>query len=216
VIWDWNGTLLDDAWLVVEATNHAFRHCSGPAVSLAAYRAAFRRPVRDCYADLLGRPLSEPDFAELDRLFHQHYRAELHRAALAADARAALDLVRANGWGQSLLSMWFHAELCRSVDAMGLTASFVSVAGNPDPDGGARKAPALDAHIRSLGLPASRCVVIGDVVDDALAARAVGARCVLYAGGYSDEPCLRDTGLPVAGTLVAAIEAAMSLPRPVC
>jgi phosphoglycolate phosphatase-like HAD superfamily hydrolase len=208
VIWDWNGTLLDDAWLVVEATNHAFRSCAGPLVGLEQYRSAFRRPIRDCYATLLGRPLPEAEFAELDRLFHDHYRRELGRAGLPADAYAALDLVLDKGWSQSMLSMWFHDELRSFVDRIGLAGRFVSVAGNPDRIGGARKAPALRRHLESLGRPASRCVVIGDVVDDAAAARAVGAHCVLYSGGYSDAAGLRATGLVVTDTLVAAVESA--------
>ena len=48
-------------------------------------------------------------------------------------------------------------------------------------------------------------VLIGDTVDDALAAQAVGARCVLYSGGFTEARQLRATGAPVVDTLTEAV-----------
>ena len=50
------------------------------------------------------------------------------------------------------------------------------------------------------------CVLIGDSLDDAEAAAAVGARVVLYSGGFTDEARLTATGVPVAATLTEAVE----------
>ena len=58
------------------------------------------------------------------------------------------------------------------------------------------------AHLEALAVRGEDCVLIGDSLDDAEAAAAVGARVVLYSGGFTDEDRLRATGLPVATTLV--------------
>jgi phosphoglycolate phosphatase-like HAD superfamily hydrolase len=50
--------------------------------------------------------------------------------------------------------------------------------------------------------------VIGDVTDDADAARAAGVGCVLYDGGSQPRAALEATGVPVAATLVEAVELA--------
>jgi phosphoglycolate phosphatase-like HAD superfamily hydrolase len=47
-------------------------------------------------------------------------------------------------------------------------------------------------------------VMIGDSVDDALAAASVGARCVLYSGGFTDAARLAEVGVPVVGSLAEA------------
>jgi hypothetical protein len=47
-------------------------------------------------------------------------------------------------------------------------------------------------------------------VDDAHAAAAVGAACVLYGGGFTDPRRLAETGRPVASSLVEAVELARS------
>ena len=47
LVWDWNGTLLDDLTLVVHSTNHALAMIGGPAVDVDEHRRSFRRPVAD-------------------------------------------------------------------------------------------------------------------------------------------------------------------------
>ena len=48
-------------------------------------------------------------------------------------------------------------------------------------------------------------VVIGDSVDDAHAARHVGARAILYTGGMTRRADLEATGFPVVDSLAEAI-----------
>ena len=66
LVWDWNGTLLDDLSLVVDSTNRVFASVGGAAVPLAEHRVRYRRPVADYYADVLGRPVTEEEFGRLD------------------------------------------------------------------------------------------------------------------------------------------------------
>src|SRR6185295_18146921 len=55
LVWDWNGTLLDDLSLVVEATNRAFEAVGGRSVDSDEHRRTFRRPVAEFYAEVLER-----------------------------------------------------------------------------------------------------------------------------------------------------------------
>ena len=78
--------------------------------------------------------------------------------------------------------------------------------------GGGPKAPHLAAHLAALGVPAGQAVLVGDTVDDAEAARSVGAAIVLYDGGITDAARLRATGAPVVSSLLDAVELASRLP----
>ena len=206
LVWDWNGTLLDDLWLVVEATNASLATYGAGPVTADEHRRDFRRPVADYYAGVLGRPVDAEEFAQLDKVFHEAYRSGLHRCALtegAAEAMAA--------WPgtQSLLSMYFHDELVPAVSVHGLVAKLSRVDGLRVGANGMPKAPFLASHLDALGVAGEDCVLIGDSIDDADAAAAVGARIVLYSGGFTDEERLRATGHPVARTLSAAIALAV-------
>jgi phosphoglycolate phosphatase-like HAD superfamily hydrolase len=208
LIWDWNGTLLDDLSLVVEATNRAFAAVGGRSVDSDEHRRTFRRPVAEFYAEILERAVDAEEFGRLDRIFHDAYRLGLTTTTLAADAMHAL-----KSWpgSQSLLSMWFHSELVPAVETYGLTGVFTRVDGLRTEIGGDLKAGHLARHLDELGVPGDRAVLIGDSLDDALAAESVGAAAVLYTGGFTDPTRLRASGRPVADTLVEAVRVARSL-----
>lgn len=207
LVWDWNGTLLNDLGLVVAATNVALTSAGGLAVTEEEHRRDFRRPIIDYYGSLLGRTVAPDEFATMDEIFHLEYRTGLATVDLAADARTAI-----GSWNgtQSLLSMWFHHELVPTVDRFGLTPHFARVDGLRATTGGGFKAGHLAAHIEALGVEGAETVLIGDSIDDAHAAASVGARCVLYSGGFTDAAKLSEVGVPVADTLVGAIALAQS------
>ncbi|MER7459538.1 HAD hydrolase-like protein [Micromonospora sp. NPDC126480] len=208
LVWDWNGTLLNDLDLVVTATNAAFASVGGPAVSPDEHRVRFRRPVADYYAEVLGQAVDDEAFGRLDRIFHDAYRNGLTTCALAHDAVEAM-----SSWpgGQSLLSMWFHDELVPTVHTYGLTGHFLRVDGLRAEVGGDRKAESLARHLTELGVRGRDVVLIGDSLDDADAARSVGGRAVLYTGGFTDPARLRASGHPVAETLTDAVKLARDL-----
>jgi phosphoglycolate phosphatase-like HAD superfamily hydrolase len=205
LVWDWNGTLLDDLTIVVDATNAALAVVGGPVVTADEHRRDYRRPIVDYYAFALGRPVDADEFAKLDQVFHDAYRKLLVDCALAADA---VDAINAWPGGQSLLSMWFHHELVPEVTRRGLVERLARIDGLRAEVGGGHKAEHLAEHLDALGVPGHGAVLIGDSIDDAHAAAEVGARCVLYAGGFTDPPLLYATGLPVATTLTEAVELA--------
>ena len=202
LVWDWNGTLLNDLSLVVAATNAAFASVGGPSVTSEEHRTRFRRPIADYYAEVLGKAVDDEAFGRLDRIFHDAYRTGLTTCELAADAQTAMA-----SWegSQSLLSMWFHDELVPTVHTYGLTGRFTRVDGLRATVGGGRKAESLQRHLAELGVDGSSVVLIGDSIDDADAALAVGGRAVLYTGGFTDPARLRASGHPVADTLTDAV-----------
>jgi phosphoglycolate phosphatase-like HAD superfamily hydrolase len=208
LVWDWNGTLLDDLTLVVSSTNQAFAAIGGRSVDADEHRSRFRRPVAEFYAEILERAVDEEEFGKLDRIFHEAYRLGLTSMTLAADAKAAI-----TSWPgtQSLLSMWFHDELVPAVETYGLAGIFTRVDGLRTEVGGHLKAGHLAEHLAGLGLTGEQVVLIGDSLDDAAAADAVGGRAVLYTGGFTDPARLRASGRPVADTLLDAVEIARAL-----
>ncbi|HET7516380.1 MAG TPA: HAD hydrolase-like protein, partial [Actinomycetes bacterium] len=69
------------------------------------------------------------------------------------------------------------------------------------------KAEHLVAHLAALEVEPSAALLVGDALDDLAAARAVGARCVLYDGGAHHRHVLEAAGVPVVETLTAAVAA---------
>ena len=210
VVWDWNGTLFDDHVAVVAAINDALTLLRLRPIDSDTYRSHYTRPVQRFYEQVAGRPIEPGEWRTLDEAYHDSYRAWLERLELAPDAWAALAAAEAAGVTQSLLSMWRHQDLVALVERLGIGRFFLRVDGLRVPGGGA-KTEHLVAHLAALEVEAPAALLVGDTLDDLAAARAVGARCVLYDGGSHHRSALEATGVPVVDTLTAAVVAATSL-----
>ncbi|MFJ3904042.1 HAD family hydrolase [Streptomyces sp. NPDC090025] len=211
LVWDWNGTLLDDIGAVIGATNAAFAELGLEAITLERYRELYTVPVPKFYERLMGRLPTEAEWAVMDTAFHRHYWARAEGCGLTAGAAELLAARQESGFTQSLLSLAPHAELIPLVARHGITERFLRVDGRTDnsTDG---KSGNMARHLAALdGVPAERVVVIGDAADDAVAALSVGARAVLYTGGSHSRRSLESVGVPVVDSLAEAVAVADEL-----
>ncbi|MDX1657279.1 MAG: HAD hydrolase-like protein [Nitriliruptorales bacterium] len=209
VVWDWNGTLFDDSELVVAALNHTLSGYDVEPLTPARYRELYTRPVHRFYERVLGRTVDDAEWDRLNHDFHVAYAEQLDVAQLADEAQRALGLASIAACTQSLLSMYPHEQLLPLVRELELHHHFVRIDGLRGPAGGP-KAPHLERHLLEMAaevhVPMREVLVIGDALDDAVAAEHVGARCVLYEGGSHHRDELEAAGVPVATDLVAALE----------
>lgn len=205
IVWDWNGTLLDDNHAVVSAVNTVCTAFEREPIDIDEWRALFGRPLLKCYERLLRRSLDEQDWARIDVLYHDAYRTLLDTCELAKGVPEALREWADTGRSQSLLSMWFHDELVELVTARGLFDLFVRVDGLRAEVGGGSKVEHLHRHLDALELDARDVVLIGDVLDDAHAAEQAGTRCVLVTTGVTSRAALEETGRPVVDSVPEAL-----------
>jgi len=208
VVWDWNGTLLDDFDIIVQATADSCGALGLEPLDADAYRTHFTRPIRLFYEAIFKREISAPELSALSRSFRARYRLLAVDARLAPDALQALQAVRGVGLDQSLLSMWEHEELVGAVERVGIREYFAQIDGQPGPGGMDSKTQLLVEHLDAVPVEPASVLMVGDSLDDAAAARSVGAACVLVEGGSHHPSDLRSVGVPVAACLVEALEVA--------
>ena len=104
VLWDWNGTLLDDVALCVDALNRLLRIYHYPQqYSLAQYREIFGFPIEDYYIRA-GFDFSKNSYKELADDYMQDYLARAGACPLAESAVPALSLLKGAGVQQVILS----------------------------------------------------------------------------------------------------------------
>ncbi|UQA95132.1 HAD family hydrolase [Streptomyces halobius] len=208
IVWDWNGTLFHDIDAVIAATNSAFAEIGLEPITLEQYRELYCVPIPRFYERLMGRLPTESEWLVMDETFHRHYIEHRVSCGLAEGADVLLEGWQAAGRSQSLLSMYGHDDLIPLVRGFGIESRFVRVDGRTGPSGGSKSAH-LVRHLEALQwVDPGRTVVIGDAVDDAIAARDAGAYAVLYTGGSHSRGSLEGAGVPVVDSLVEAVEAA--------
>lgn len=207
VLWDWNGTLLDDTDAAIGALNAVLRRRRLPAISRAWYREHFAFPVRPVYA-ACGIDLAREDWDALAQEYHDAYAALPKQ--LNAEARTALSRVRSAGGGQSIISALRQDLLDAAVDEAGLRGFFDFVYGVDNLDGASKLGRArallarLPAHATAHGV-----TLIGDALHDKEVAEALGIGCVLCAQGGHSAARLRAVA-PTGGTLLEALALAAS------
>ncbi|QKV94631.1 HAD family hydrolase [Streptomyces sp. NA02950] len=208
IVWDWNGTLFHDIDAVILATNASFAEVGLPPITIERYRELYCVPVPRFYERLMGRLPTDEEWEVMDEAFHRHYGAFAATAGLALGARQLLVEWQEAGLTQSLCSLAPHEHLMPLVRTHGIERHFTRVDGRLG-QSNTGKAEQMVRHLSALeGVPPHRVVVIGDALDDAVAARHAGARAVLYTGGSHSRASLQTAGVPVVDTLAEAVREA--------
>jgi phosphoglycolate phosphatase len=191
IVWDWNGTLLDDVTTSVNTINQLLAARALPPIDTAGYRASFGFPVRNYYLTL-GFQLENENWDRLARTYHDLYLADtsprLHPGAIPT-----LHFCRQAGLGLSLLSASEQSILERMVTDTAIAPWFDFIHGTDNLDGQSK----LETGRRLLHrLPCPPCQIlfVGDTLHDQEVAAALGCTCVLISHGHQSHERLLASG----------------------
>lgn len=196
IIWDFNGTLLNDVPLSVAADNAVFAQLGLPPITADDYRRHMTMPVRDFYA-ALGIDLSVYTYDVISRLWLEVFNAGALEAGLVPGALDAVRRLHGAGRTQSVLSASYEPSLIAQCEALGLTPFMRAIDGLED-ESAERKTAIGRRQLRRLGISGGDAVLVGDMVADAELAGELGADCVLVGWGHNSVERLLACGLPVA------------------
>ena len=199
IIWDWNGTILDDAQVCQTIANIMLEERGIPTLpDMDAYRAVFGFPIKGYYEQMGYRfgPEDEPYESVADEFivwYDKLYRTSVLRPGI----EAFLDKLKGEGYRQVLLSATRLDQLLEQVAAFGTVGDrFEQKLGLTD-HYAFSKAALAKAFIESQGIPRERALFIGDTDHDFEVSSAIGCPCVLLEGGHQSRERLLKMGVPV-------------------
>ena len=199
IIWDWNGTLLDDAWLGVEIMDSILKSRNLPALNLEKYRNLFDFPVKDYYAKL-GFDFSKEPFEVIGQEFILKYNERHFECKLKAFAFDCLEKFQNSGVKQFVLSARNHNQLEHEFKFHKIDHFFEDFAGLPDNWANGKVELGMEL-IRSQHIIPQETLMIGDTVHDFEVALKLGVECVLVEGGHQSVKKLNNTNAKVFGDL---------------
>jgi phosphoglycolate phosphatase len=182
VIWDWNGTLLDDVTLCVEVMNRMLRERGMAELDTVRYRQIFGFPVK-AYYEVLGFDFAAEPFEKLAVEYCMEYDSRVTECRLHWEATAALDAISGGGVTQYLLSSHEHQSLREALYSFQVAGYFKEVVGQSDRHATGKIDSGRDL-IRRLGLDPSLTVLVGDTAHDYEVASALETACILVANGH--------------------------------
>jgi phosphoglycolate phosphatase len=199
IIWDWNGTLLDDSALCVGILNEMLARRGMRSVTIEEYRRRFDFPVIGYYREL-GFDFEKEPYDAIAREFIEAYDARRFSCPLQKDAKRAVAAIARMGLDQSILSAYQQPRLEEVVEFFGLRGYFTILAGL-DNDYAHSKVESGRRLPERLGCQPSELLLIGDTTHDHEVATAMGVDCILIVSGHQDRDRLERCRIPVLGSL---------------
>jgi phosphoglycolate phosphatase len=199
IIWDWNGTLIDDTWVCIDTINEMLEARQLPFLSYDRYLDIFTFPVKDYYEILVfdfGRELWDKTANE----FMTSYFKNLHSCKLTKGAQEVLEFFRSQGFSQVIISAMKHDVLVESVNSLGIIDYFEFIGGIGNHYGGGKIENAIE-FFSSGDINPSDCIFIGDTLHDAEVADTMKCNCILVAAGHQSRKRLEKSGNTVINDL---------------
>lgn len=183
VIWDWNGTLLDDTQSALDTLNIMLERRGAAKIGMEFYKDNFAFPVKPFY-ESIGMVLENEDWDALAKEYHDTYHAQKSQK-LNEKALEAIEFVEKHGVRQSILSALREDLLERDTRFFGVRDHMEFVAGVDNLDGASKleRAKALLHKLKNLHPETKKFVMIGDALHDKEVADMLGIDCILCGVG---------------------------------
>lgn len=199
VIWDFNGTLMDDAWLCLEVMNDMLARRGLRTLSPQQYERYFDFPVRDYYRRA-GWNFDRYPFELLSDEFMAGYHARKLECSLRPEAKAMLESLQAAGLEQVIISAAQQSMVDELLGYFGIRPYFASVLGLDNHHAAGKLEVGAD-WMAKQEIDPQRAVLIGDTYHDFEVAEAMGVDCVLIYSGHQSIGKLQTTEAKVVTAL---------------
>ena len=200
VIWDWNGTLLDDTELCYQIAND-MRQERGMRLmrDVEEYRTYFTFPVIDYYRRM-GYSFETEPFENISRQFVAMYAERFPLCPLQPCVEEALSAVLATGARQVLLSATGQDKLDEQVAHFKLGQYFDRVIGGSNNLANGKADYAKD-FLHESGVTPARAMFVGDTDHDFEIASSIGCGSAILISGHQSRAHLETLGATLIESL---------------
>lgn len=200
VLWDWNGTLLDDLVFSRNLLNQLLEENGySQQFDTKGYRKIFGFPIEDYYRRA-GFDYSSHPFSNLASRYMQLYQAQSKSCRLNPCAVSTLSTLQQQGKSQVILSASPLPLLLEQTEFYNVQGFFDKLLGLSDIYAKSKVELGLN-WMKESGFSPKNAVMIGDTIHDAEVAAAMGTHCILYTGGHQPPSLLKTANCPIISRL---------------
>jgi phosphoglycolate phosphatase len=182
IIWDWNGTLLDDLDICINGINTYLKERNLNLMTRDTYREVFDFPIKNYYTKI-GFDFEKENFEKLSVKFLKTYFENFNKTRLVENAPEVLAQLQTAGFKHYILSAMGQTDLENSVSVFGIESFFESIQGAGDilAKGKLEYGKIL---FKKEKLQAEHTFLIGDTLHDKEVADKLGVSCILVSAGH--------------------------------
>jgi phosphoglycolate phosphatase len=182
IIWDWNGTLLNDLSICIDSMNPLLTNRGLPLLTKEQYRQVFTFPVKNYY-QTLGFDFSKEPFEVPALQFMNNYHKLLPKAELFEPVKNTLAYFKKKGFRQFILSAMEQQDLEKSIKALGILPYFEALFGIENHFAAGKVHRGIEL-MKTWKLTRHKTLLIGDTLHDQEVAKQLACHCVLVAKGH--------------------------------
>lgn len=197
VIWDWNGTLLNDIGASLASVNDMLALRGREPIDIDYYRECIGVPIIKFYEKVFD--MEKEDYSLIIKQYNEGYLRHLNACGLTHGAVELIEYFAKNGVKQAIVSSSNNEQLHENVKKYGVFDYFEAVLGAEDFYAGS-KIERAENYLRKSG-NADKILVIGDLEHDAEMAAELGADCVLLTSGHENRERLYSANAQVISCL---------------
>lgn len=182
IIWDWNGTLLNDVEICISAMNNMLNKRGLGKLTVDKYKDIFTFPVKDYY-EIAGFDFKKYSFDDLAVEFISQYYDTLPKASLFNKVDHVLNTMKQNNIMQVIISAMEHNALVKSLKHFKIFHYFDEVIGIEDHLANG-KMHNVEKFVKSHNTQDSEIVMIGDTLHDCEIGNKLNIDVLLVASGH--------------------------------
>lgn len=200
IIWDFNGTLIDDVNAALESVNDMLTRRNLPLINMEQYASYVDTPIIKFYEHIFD-DLYSMDFGEIAIEFNEGYEKHLPERAVMANAEDVLEYFNQKGKLQTVISATHIDKVTNRLTEFGLTGYFDKILAHNNLIAEDKTHLAVK-YFAEKGIKPSEAVVIGDCVADFKMAEAIGCDCILTTQGHQSRKEFAETTALVIDSLL--------------
>ena len=204
IIFDWNGTLINDADVFVDVLNALLDKRKMDRINLNTYRDLFCFPIVDFYKKI-GLDVSGDAFTQLKKGFVCEYDKRKYVASLFPESISVLEKLKKNNLILSILSASNQNTLDDLVEYYSIDGFFENVVGvdNYIAEGKIRRGIKL---LNTIEANRSDILLVGDTNLDYSVSQELKIGCVLVSNGHQSMRQLGPCGAQIIQSLDMLLE----------
>lgn len=192
VIWDWNGTLLNDVEYCLGIINNLLIDNQLKPLTLAEYRNVFTFPVKDYYQKA-GFDFNKKSFEELGKIFIDNYEKHKYSLKLFDGAIETLEYFESIGIEQYLLSAYKQDNLEEILEHFNIKKFFKKIKGLDNIYAGGKEQLGIELR-KEIHFSNDEIILIGDSLHDSDVAEKIDVQTILISNGHQSAEKLRSDG----------------------
>jgi len=193
IIWDWNGTILNDVSLCVDITNAVLKSRGMVELDEAIYKNVFGFPIIKYY-QRIGFDLEVDSMESLTKNFIAKYGSKIKDCKLQENVKSVLERLQVDKKEQYILTAAHRETVMPLLDHFELRAYFKAVAGLDNHRAESKVSKGKELFLNN-NISTEKAVLIGDTIHDFEVAKELKIDCILVAKGHqSKERLLKAVG----------------------